>query len=325
MERRTFIALVSGGLLAAPLAAEAQPAGKKYRVGVVLEGGPFYRTIDGMRDGLKELGFEEGTQYILHIRDVKGDPTALEETARALEREKVDLIWSLATSVTLPVKRATASVPIVFYAGTDPVAVGLVQSYAKPGGRLTGVTSRTTDLSAKRLEILKEMSPKIRRVAAFYDPSNMAAQESAKSVREAARQLRIEVVERHVRSVEELRAGLQALRPAEVDALAYVSDAMLTSQTRFVVDTAKAKKLPTISFDRSFASEGGLASYGANLYAVGRQSAKYVHRVLLGTSPAELPVERIDRFELVINLKTAKALGLTIPQSLLQRADEVIQ
>src|SRR6202171_5274733 len=273
--------MLGGGLLTAPLAAEAQPVGKKYRVGVVLEGGPFYRTIDGMRDGLKELGFEEGTQYILHIRDVKGDPTALEETARALEREKVDLIWSLATSVTLPVKRATASVPIVFYAGTDPVAVGLVQSYAKPGGRLTGVTSRTTDLSAKSLEILKEMSPKIRRVAAFYDPSNMAAQESAKSVREAARQLRIEVVERHVRSVEELRAGLQALRPAEVDALAYVSDAMLTSQTRFVVDTAKAKKLPTISFDRSFASEGGLASYGANLYAVARPSAKYVHPGLL--------------------------------------------
>jgi putative ABC transport system substrate-binding protein len=256
---------------------------------------------------------------------VKGDPKALEETARALEREKVDLIWSLATSVTLAVKRATASVPIVFYAGTDPVVVGLVTSYAKPGGRLTGVQARTTDLTAKRLEILKEMSPKLRRVAAFYDPGNAAARESAKSVREAARQLRIELVERHVRSVEELRVGLQALKAGEVDALAHVSDAMLGSQAKLIVDTAKAKKLMTISIERSFVSEGGLASYGVNFHAVGRQCAKYVHRVLSGTSPAELPVERVDRFELVINLKTAKALGLTIPQSLLQRADEVIQ
>jgi putative ABC transport system substrate-binding protein len=323
--RRAFIRTLAGALLAAPLAARAQQAGKKYRVGIVLQGGPYYAMIDGLRDGLKELGFEEGRQYILHIRDVKGDPKALEEAARALERENVDLIWSLATSVTLAVKRATASVPIVFYAGTDPVVVRLVQSFAKPGGRLTGVQSQSTDTTAKRLEILKEMFPKLRRVVAFYDPGNMAARESAKLIREAARQLRIEVVERHVRSVEELRAGLQALKPGEVDALAHVSDAMLTSQTKLVVDTAKAKKLPTVSFERSFVSEGGLASYGVNFHAVGRQSAKYVHRVLSGTSPAELPVERVDRFELVFNLKTAKALGLTIPQSLLGRADQVIE
>ncbi len=325
MDRRTFLAGTGAVLLAAPLAAEAQQVGKTYRVGIVLEGGPYYTMIDGLRDGLKELGFEEGTQYILHIRDVKGNPKALEETARALEQEKVDLIYSLATSVTLAVKRATASVPIVFYVGTDPVVVGLVKSYAKPAGRLTGVHSLTTELDGKRLQILKEMSPKIRRVAAFYDPGNASARESAKLVREAARQLRIEVVERHVRSVEELRAGLQALKPGEVDALAHVADAMVTSQTKLVVDTAKAKKLPTISNERSFASDGGLASYGVNNFAVGRQSAKYVHRVLLGTSPADLPVERADRFELVINLKTAKALGLTIPQSLLLRADQVIQ
>jgi putative ABC transport system substrate-binding protein len=325
IDRRTFLAGTGAVLLAAPLAAQAQQAGKKYRVGVVLEGGPYYAMIDGLKGGLKDLGFEEGTQYILLIRDVKGNPKALEETARALEQEKVDLIYSLATSVTLAVKRATTSVPIVFYAGTDPVVVGLVTSYAKPGGRLTGVHSRTTDLEGKRLEILKEISPKIRRVAAFYDPGNAAARENAKSVREAARQLRIEVVERHVRSVEELRAGLQALKPGEVDALAHVADAMLISQSKLVVDMAKAKKLPMISNERSFASEGGLASYGVNNFAVGRQSAKYVHRVLLGTSPADLPVERVDRFELIINLKTAKALGLTIPPSVLQRADEVIQ
>jgi putative ABC transport system substrate-binding protein len=168
MKRRTFMAVVSGGLLAAPLAARGQQqAERKYRVGVVLQGGPYYTMIDGLKDGLKELGFEDGRQYILHIRDVKGDPKALEATARALEQEKVDLIYSLSTSVTLAVKRATANVPSVFYAGTDLVVADLVKSFAKPGGRFTGVHSLSSDLTAKRLEILEEMSPRLRRVVTF--------------------------------------------------------------------------------------------------------------------------------------------------------------
>ena len=205
IDRRTFLAGTGAMLLTAPLAVEAQQAGTTYRVGVVHPGGPYSAMIDGVRGGLQELGFEEGKQYVLQIRDVKGDAKALEPAAKTLEQEKVDLIYSLSTSITLAVKRATARVPIVFYAGTDPVVVGLVKSYARPGGRLTGVHSLTTELDAKRLQILKEMLPKLRRVAAFYDPGNRAAQESAKSVREAALQLRIEVVERHVRSIEELR------------------------------------------------------------------------------------------------------------------------
>jgi putative ABC transport system substrate-binding protein len=304
---------------------KAQQAGKTYRVGVVHLGGPYDAMIDGLRAGLKELGSEEGKQYVLDIRDVKGDPKALGPAARTLEQEKVDLIYSLSTSITLAVKRATASVPIVFYVGTDPVVVGLVKSYAKPSGRLTGVHSLTTELDAKRIQILKEMLPKLRRAAAFYDPGNRAAEESAKSVREATRQLRIEVVERHVRSVEDLRVGLRALKPGEVDALAHVADAMVTSQARLVLNAARAKKLPAMSFERSFVTEGGLVSYGVNFHAVGQQCAKYVYRVLSGTSPADLPVERTDRFELVINLKTAKALGLTIPPSLLARADQIIE
>ena len=144
---------------------------------------------------------------------MKGDPKALEAAAKALEQEKVDVIYSLSTSITLAVKRATASVPIVFYAGTDPVVVGLVASYAKPGGRLTGIHSLTTETDAKRLQILKEMLPRLRRVAVFYDPNNRAAQESAKSIRQAAQQLRIELVERHVRSVEELARGCRRSSP----------------------------------------------------------------------------------------------------------------
>jgi len=322
--RAALAAALALGLLAAPLVAQAQPATKVYRVGVVLEGGPYHAAVDGLRDGLKELGFEEGTRYILHIRDVNGDLTAVGEAARNLEREQVDLIYAIATGVTVTVQRATTKVPIVFYAGVDPVEVGLVKSLAKPGGRLTGVHSRQADLIGKRLEILKEVVPKLRRVGAFYNPDSPALRESAAAARDAARRLGIELVERHVRSVEELRASLRGLKAGEVDAIV-VWDAMVVSQSQLIADTARTKKLPTIFFERTSVAVGGLASYGTSYYGVGRLAAKYVYRVLSGTSPAELPVERSDRFELVINLGTARALGLTIPPSLLGRADQVIE
>ena len=325
IDRRTFVKGLAVSVLAAPHAAGAQPAAKVYRVGVVLEGGPYSAAIDGLRDGLKGLGFEEGKQYSLHIRDLKGNLGAVAESARNLEQERVDLIFALATSVSGEVQRATTKVPIVFYVGRDPVTAGLVKSLAKPGGRLTGVQTRAGDLVAKRLEILREAVPKLRRVLSFYDPVNPTGPENLTSAREAARQLRIELVERQVRSEDELRAGLQGLKAGEVDALFVVPDAMVISQTQLIVDAARTRKLPTMFSERTSVIAGGLASYGASFHAVGRLAAKHVHRVLQGASPADLPVERIDRFELVVNLKTAKALGLTIPQSVLGRADEIIQ
>ena len=326
IDRRTFVrGLALGILAAAPRAVEAQPAAKVYRVGVVLQGGPVSAAIDGLRAGLKELGFEEGKQYLLLIRDLKRDVAAVAETAKNLEQEKVDLIFTLSTSVSIPAQRATTSVPIVFYPGRDPVAAGLVKSLAKPGGRLTGVQMRTEDLVAKRLEILKEIVPKLRRVIGFYNPGDPGAREYARLARDAARRLRIEMVERHVRSVDELREGLRTLKAGEADALFYIGDGIVLSQAELVVETARTRKLPTMFTERTSVVAGGLAAYGTSYYAVGRLAAKHVHRVLLGTSPADLPVERVDRFELVINLKTAKALGLTIPPSVLGRADEVIQ
>ena len=213
----------------------------------------------------------------------------------------------------------------MFYTGADPVAVGLVESFRKPGGRLTGIHGRVTDLTAKRLQLLKEMVPRLRRVLTFYTPDSPRAQESVKSAREAARQLRVELVERPVASVEELRAGLRALRPGEADAFFYVTDAMVSSQAGLVIDTARAKKLPTMFPDRENVVRGALANYGVSYYAFGRLSAKYVQRILLGAEPGGLPVEQFDRFHFTINLKTAKALGLTIPPSVLFRADEIIE
>ena len=311
-------------LLAAPLAVEAQQP-RVFRVGVVLQGGPYFAAIDGLRDGLRELGLEEGKQFVLHVRDTKGDLKSVEAAARSLEREKVDLIWAGTTSVTLAAKRATKSVPIVFHVGTDPVSDGLVESFRKPGGRLTGVHGQGTGLTAKRLQLLKEMVPKLRRVVTFYNPDNPAAQQSVKIARDAARQLKVELVERPVASVEELRAALRALRSGEADAIFYVSDAMVSSQIELLIDKAKTMKLPTMVQERGSVAKGALAAYGESLYNIGRFTAKHVQRVLLGADPGDLPIEQVDMVHFVINLKTAKALGITIPQSVLGRADEVIE
>jgi putative ABC transport system substrate-binding protein len=324
MDRRAFFCALSGGLLASPVAARAQQA-RVYRVGVVLHGGPYLGAVDGLRKGLAELGLEEGNQLILHVRDGKGDLKAIEQAARDLEREKVDLIYAVTTSAALAVKRVTKTVPVVFYAGTDPVAMGLVESFRKPGGRLTGIYGRIADLTAKRLELLKEMVPRLRRVVIFYDPDRPATARRMEDGRDAARRLKVELLERRVSSVEELRAGLAALRAGEVDALLSFGDSMVISQTTLVIDSARAKKLPTMFTELDSVAKGGLASYGVSYFAMGQLSAKYVQRVLLGADPGGLPVEQVDRLHFVINLKTAKAVALTIPQSVLLRADEVIQ
>jgi putative ABC transport system substrate-binding protein len=299
---------------------------KTYRVGVITAGGVWYETIDGLRVGLRKLGLEEGKQLVLDIRDTKGDVKLAEEAARNFEREKVDLIYTTQTSVTIAAKRATADIPIVFCAGADPVVLGLVDSFAKPGGRLVGVYEPGTDLTAKRLEILKEIVPKLRRIVTFYDPRNPVAIESAKLARDEVARLRgVEFVERHFASIEELQADIRALRAGELDAFFQLSDAMVSNQAQLIIDTARVKRLPTMFLDHSSVIKGGLASYAVSRHEVGRVSAKYVQRILTGVKPKDLPVEGIDKIDLVINLKTAKQIGLTIPPNVLVRANKVIK
>jgi ABC-type uncharacterized transport system substrate-binding protein len=325
MSKKIVVPFLATLVLASVHLVQAQQA-KVYRVGVIHEGGPYYAAVDGLKDGLKELGFEEGKHYVLEIRDLKGDRKAAEAAARSLEREKVDLIYTVSTSVTTAVKRATTEVPIVFAVGSDPVVSGLVESFARPGGRLTGVHyQQSADLVAKRLEILKAILPNLHRVVTFYDPSNPTAMAAAKSAGEAARHLDIELVERHVASVEALRLSLKALKAQEADAYFYTNDAMVTSQAPFIIETAGAKKLPTMFAEPSFVAQGALVGYGVTYHEVGRLSARYVQRVLTGTSPQNLPVESLSRVELAVNVKTAREIGLTIPQAVLLRADEIIR
>jgi len=290
-----------------------------------MQGGTYVAAAKGLRDGLKEQGLEEGKQVIFHLRDAKSDLKSVEVAAKVLEQEKVDVIYSIGSSVTVRVKRATNSVPIVFYAGTDPVTTGLVASFGKPGGRLTGIYSRYNDLVAKRFQLLKELVPKMRRVATFYDPGNQLAVQSMTETREVAHRLKIDLVERQVSSVEDLRTGLRALRPREVDAFFQVTDGFIISQADVIVDFARERKLPCIFSAREIVAKGALAGYGVSYHSVGRLAAKHVQRILTGGNPGDMPVEQIDNFHFVINLKTAKAIGLSIPDSILARADEVIR
>lgn len=323
---RKEILVLCLAVLVLPLAqhVQAQQA-RVYRVGVIHEGGPSQAVVEGLKDGLKELGFAEGKQYVVEAHDLHGDRSAAAEAARDLERANVDLIYTAATSVTTAVKRSTTKVPIVFAIGEDPVVAGLVESFASPGGRLTGVYNQQAALTAKRLQILKVILPDLHKVVTFYDPSNASASAAAKAAEEAARQLRIDLVERHVMSVEQLRQGMTALRTQDADAYFYVNDAMVTSQSQFIIDTARAKKLPTMFATPTLCKQGALVCYGVSFHEWGRVSARYVQRILTGADPQSLPVESLSRVELVVNSKTAREIGVTIPQDLLLRADEVIQ
>src|SRR5215510_4241419 len=324
MKKKITTVALCAMLLTLCVPTEAQQA-KAYRVGVIYQGGPYKAVVDGLRDGLRQLGYEEGKQVLLEIRDTKSDLKLVEDAAKTFEQEKINLIYAVTTSVVTPVKNVTSQIPIVFSVGSDPVASGLVQSFGKPGGRMTGVQYSTTDLTGKRLEILKEILPKLSRVVTFYNPSNPMATEAAGLAREAARQFRVQLVERQVTSVEELRQALQALKAKKADAYFYTTYGMVTSQAQLVIDMATSKRLPTMFSEQRLVAMGGLASYGQNFYEIGRLSAKYIQKVLAGAQPGDLRVEMVDKFELAMNLKTAKQIGLTIPPNVLARADKVIK
>ena len=231
----------------------------------------------------------------------------------------------MAGTVIAAVKQATTSVPIVFAIGSDPVAAGLVNEFARPGGRLTGVHYLVRDLTAKRLEILKDILPKLSRVLTFYNPATRVAAEAAALAREEAKRLGVKLIERHVKSIDELRKGLEALKAGEADALFYIPDATVVGQAQLLIDTAKAKKLATMLQDKSLVARGGLASYGQNYQEIGRLAAKYVRQILNGASPANLRVETIEDVELAFNLQTAKEIGVTIPPNVLARAVKVFK
>ena len=323
MTRKNFL-LIALLFVLSPQAAIGQQT-KSYRIGVLHPGGSQYETLDGLREGLKELGLNEGKELILEIRDLKGDASAAEKEAAAFEKKNVSLIYALTTPVITKAKAATGKVPIVFCIGSDPVTGALVDSFVKPGGRLTGVHYLVRDLTAKRLEVLKEILPKISRVLTFYDPTNRVAAEGATLARDEAKRLGIKLIERYVRSVEELKVETQKLKAGEADAFLFTPDPMVGSQAQLIIDVAQVKKLPTMFQEQSLVANGALAAYGQNYREIGRISAKYVEQVLNGANPKDMKIATVDSVELAINLQTAKQLGVAIPPQVLARAKRVIK
>jgi putative ABC transport system substrate-binding protein len=324
MERRLYIVGILS-LFAAPLA-KAQSAEKVYRIGL-LSGQTAESTPprDAFRQKLRELGYAEGRNLAIEYRWAAGKYDRLPGLARELVRLPVDLIVAPdGVAPTLAAKAATRTIPVVFFAG-DAVESGLVQTLAHPGGNLTGVSGLTAGLDVKRLEILKEAVPTAVRVAMLWNPENPTGVPQRNRMVLAAETLRIQPRMLEARSPSEIDAAVAVAARERLDALLVLADPMLSQQRKRIVDLAARARLPVGAMFRPFAEVGALVSYGPDLAEIYRHLAVYAAKILSGAKPGDLPVEEPTKYELVINLKTAKALGLTIPPSVLARADEVIQ
>jgi putative tryptophan/tyrosine transport system substrate-binding protein len=326
ISRRAFLGTVAGGLLAAPLAAEAQQAAKVPRIGWL----SVYPGISpqAFRQGLRDLGYVEGRNVVIEYRDAGGKPERFPALAAELVALKVDVILVGSTPQALAAKQATKTIPIVFIGTADPVGSGLVTSLARPGGNVTGSSNLGQELVGKRLEQLTQAVPGVSRVAVLWHPGTLGdrtEKEMLKAADVAARAVGVGLQFVEARGPADLDRAFSDMTTARAGALTVLPSNMFTNERRRLVDLAAKTRLPAVYPWRDFVDAGGLMSYGPNLADLNRRAATYVDKILKGAKPDDLPVEQPTKFELVINLKTAKALGLTIPQSVLGQADEVIQ
>ena len=326
MDRRAFIGRVAGGVLAAPLAAFAQQAGKIARIGFLgaTSASGYAKQLDGFRLGLRDFGYMEGKNIVLEYRWAEGNYAQLAELAAELVHSKVDVIVTHGTPGTRAAKGATTTIPIVMAISGDAVATGLVVSLPRPGGNITGSTFFGPELSAKQIELLKEILPRITRVAVLVNPDNPVIGPMSKAMEITTKSLNLGLQQFAVRGPNEFENAFSAMVQKSVEAVAIQEDGMLNANVRTAGDLAMRKRLPLIG-NTEVPRAGGVLGYGVNFPEVFRSAAYFVDNILKGAKPADLPVQQPTKFELVINLKTAKALGITIPPSLLSRADEVIQ
>ena len=325
MRRRAFLGTMAGGLLAAPLAAEGQPAGKVYRIGV-LHLTPDLSRMEAFRDGLGKLGYIEGQDIAILDRLAEGKVHRLPEFAAELVRLKVDVIVTGGTITTYAAKQATSTIPIVMAADDSPVEDGFIVSLGRPGTNITGLTTLSRELNGKRLALLKEAIPRIARVAALSNPANRSSGPGLSTTKAAAQSMGLQLVAIEVRGPDEFESAFSTIAKARAQALVLGhQDPIFHVHAQQIAGLALKGRLPTVFYSKDFAVHGGLISYAPSYPDLFRRAALHVDKILKGAKPGDLPIERSTKFELIINLKTAKALGLTIPQSLLQRADELIQ
>jgi putative tryptophan/tyrosine transport system substrate-binding protein len=327
MDRRAFVSGAAGTLLAGVFPAHAQPATKVPQIGVLHPGSPASapQSVEAFRQGLREHGYEEGKNIVVEHRYTESRLERVVEIAAEFVRLKVDVIVTSLDVATAAVKRQTQTIPIVMAISIDPVATGFVSSLARPGGNVTGLSTMAPELAAKRLELLREVVPGLSRVAIMWNtnvPGNLLEYQQAG---DAARTMRLQLQSVEVSSVDDFERAFSALKTGGAEALIVAGSGLTSTNAGQIANLAMKHRLPSMVSSRDRVDAGGLMAYGPNLAELWRRAATYVDKILKGAKPGDLPIEQPTKFELIINLKTAKALGLTIPPSLLRRADEVIQ
>ena len=329
MKRREFITLLGGAAAAWPLAAAAQQAGKVPRIGYLSPGSPSAGLVtrdEAFRQGLRELGYVEGKNIFIEHRFAEGKFDRLTALAAELVQIKVDVIVASVTQASLAARDATKTIPIVIAGVSDPVGSGLVASIARPGANITGTSGMTAEVVGKSLELLREVVPQASRVAVLWNPNNVVFQgQMLRETEAAAGALGVQLQILGVRDSDALDPAFAAMAGERAGALLVLADPILAFHQARIVELAKKGRLPAMYGAKEYAAAGGLMAYAPNMMDQFRRAASYVDKILKGARPADLPVEQPTKFELVINLKTAKALGLTFPLSLLGRADEVIE
>jgi ABC-type uncharacterized transport system substrate-binding protein len=330
MDRRTFIAVVVGSVLVAPRLAKLQSGGKVPRIGVLAPGRPTpgslpAQVFDAFRQGLRDLGYVEGETIILETQWDESRLERIDTLVRDIVQRNVDVILAGTTPMSVAAKQATSTIPIIMAAtGGDPVALGLVASLGRPGGNVTGMTLQTYELPGKRLELLREAIPHVNSVALFSD-SRLPGSAEVTAQKAAARSLGIRLQILEARGPEDFDGAFRAAVQGHAQAITLVQSAVYAQHRATLAERALKNGLPSISGETGYAKAGGFMNYGPNIADSWRRAASYVDKILKGAKPADLLVEQPTQFELVINLKTAKALGLTIPQTILLRADQVIE
>ena len=323
MRRREFIRVVGLGAAAWPFATSAQEVGKVWRMGFLAQG--YEKFYDALFDGLRELGYHEGRNLLVERRYAEGHNDRFQVFAAEMVRLKVDVIIVSTTPAGFAVKSPATNIPVVFPNAISPVESGLITSLAHPGGNITGGAAQTAALSTKRLEILKEVAPGLSRGAVLWNGANPALAYPWKLTQSAAAALGVELEPVEVRSPEDINIAFARMKAARPDALIVLQDALTLQHRKEIIDFTVENRLPGMFVAREWVASGGLMSYGENLGEMYRRGAYFVDKILKGAKPTDLPVEQVTKFELIINLKTAKAMGLAIPPEILATADDVIE
>jgi putative tryptophan/tyrosine transport system substrate-binding protein len=325
MQRRDFMTLLCGGAALWPLTAHAQQGAKVFRIGILSPELPPPGFLDAFRQGLRELGYVEGRDVALEVRNAEGYSQRLGALANILAELKVDVILALNTPSVQAAKKATTTSPIVMTQIADPLKSGLVTNLSRPGGNVTGMSFKVEELSGKGLALLKETFPNLSRIAVLWYAPNPGADNAVSAIKAGSRELGLELLLLPVRSQSELTAAFQTASRSRTEVLIVLADVVATRHRDEIMNLAATHSLAVISQYRAFAEAGALLAFGPNTAAMYARTASYVDRILKGARAGDLPVEEATKFDLVVNLKTAKTLGVTIPASLLARADKVIE